>query len=162
MNAFSKCIANQFGVKDAFGRTIAVGIYFSLSRLPHSCRPNARLTFVGRRVSIVPVDRSEFISVYSKFIYFSKRKPFTSLDDIKHSYIDHVQTIDQRQKQLKVLYLRFSITFSNRDLSFLRNNTTLHVNVKRARTSRRYGTKLLSDVRIVRRRYASTRSNVNR
>uniref|UniRef100_A0A914UHU7 MYND-type domain-containing protein n=1 Tax=Plectus sambesii TaxID=2011161 RepID=A0A914UHU7_9BILA len=94
LEACSKCSVNSFGIKDDRQISIGVGLYLSLSRLDHSCQPNARLVYVGRRVKVVP----------SKDMVFDRP---IDLNSLRHSYIDELQSIDERRRRLQEEYFFF-------------------------------------------------------
>lgn len=53
---YGKLKVNAFGIKNEELKSIGIGLYLNLSRLDHSCKPNARIIFKGREAVVVGVE----------------------------------------------------------------------------------------------------------
>jgi hypothetical protein len=88
---YGRVKVNSFAVQGEMLETLGIGLYLHLSRLEHSCTPNARIIFKGRRAVVVPVAKSGFPS-----------SPFYA--DIRHTYINNLMSTEARRVQLKLIY----------------------------------------------------------
>ncbi|MFH4979104.1 hypothetical protein AB6A40_005813 [Gnathostoma spinigerum] len=82
---FGKVITNVFTISDEDLRTIGLGLYLGLSRLDHSCRPDAFVLFEGRKAILRSVEPDQL--VYS--------------DELRIAYCDLLERKAVRQKQLR-------------------------------------------------------------
>ncbi|XP_060083829.1 histone-lysine N-methyltransferase SMYD3-like [Ylistrum balloti] len=88
LEIFGKMVINSFTVCDGEMQSIGVAIYLSPSLLDHSCEPNAVATFQGTKL----------------IVRATQNILEPSPANICISYVDQLETIEERQKQLQEQY----------------------------------------------------------
>lgn len=84
----AQLLVNSFNILDSDLNSVGTGIYLGVSITDHSCTPNAVVTFDGTTLnmrSIEPMKRIDFTKIYI-------------------SYLDLMDTVEQRQKALQDTY----------------------------------------------------------